>query len=128
MSAPTPPMPGQAMPASAPSSVAPKPFDEWMRKAAEASIAKDDEIYIERPKLPLIAAGRACEHLRAAIAIGMQYLPPDKFSTTNAIELARFIYEIESDMTDELVTEEETDDDIDDAGTANHRAGGVATR
>lgn len=127
MSSPT--IPTSAAPAVSTVASPAKPFDEWMRKAAEASISKPDEIYIEHPKLPLIAAGRACEHLRAAVAIGMQYLPPDKFSTTNAIELARFIYEIESDMTDELVTEEEeTDDDIDDAVAGNHRAGGVAAR
>lgn len=138
MSTPTIPTSGQPAPAAVATTpvanttaATPKPFDEWMRKNAEASIAKPDEIYIERPKLALIAAGRACEHLKAAIAIGTQYLPHDKFSTTNAIELARFIYEIESDMTDELVTEEEeTDDDVDDhsGGSDNHRAGGITQR
>lgn len=137
MSTPTIPTPGQPAQATVTAgaattpTVAPKTFDAWMRENAEASIAKPDEIYIERPKLALIAAGRACEHLKAAIAIGMQHLPLDKFSTTNAIELARFIYEIESDMTDELVTEEEeADDDVDDHSGSpnNHRAGGITQR
>lgn len=88
-------------------------FDEWLKKARESVQAKEDEIYIDRPKLAVIAASRACEHVKAATAIGLQYLPPDKFTTTNVIELARFIYEIESDMTDELVTEEDPDDTVD---------------
>ncbi len=103
----------QPSPASAPSSApsstpsTAKPFDEWMKENLTAAISKPDEILVEHPKLAPIAAGRAFSHLKAAIAMGLQCLPADKFKPEHAIELARFMYEIESDMNDELVTEED---------------------
>lgn len=80
-------------------------FAVWVQ-AIQSRAAQTGQA-VDRNKV--IAAGMAMEALEAAVAVGMTVLPNDKFSTANAVELAKLITDIEFNLRNEIT--DETPDD-----------------
>lgn len=96
----------------------PKIPSQYVRYMEKCRQREDDEF-------KMTATRTVFDMLEAGTAIGLTLLPESKFTPQHAIELARFIYLVDSELRSEFEEEDETDEtDGTDEPDANEKQPG----